>query len=65
MVSGIYAALGDKDHAFAWLEKAYEQRISRLTEITDPGFKTLRPAPRFRALARRIGLPEGLSDITD
>ena len=56
--AAVHAALGDKDSAFGWLEKAYEQRVSRLTEITDPGFKTLRPDPRFRALARRIGLPE-------
>jgi Flp pilus assembly protein TadD len=53
----IYAALGDKDHAFMWLEQAYEQRTPRLTEITDPGFKTLKRDPRFRALAGRIGLP--------
>jgi tetratricopeptide (TPR) repeat protein len=57
----VCAALGDKDHAFTWLEEAYEQRIPRLTEITDPAFKTLRPDPRFRALARRIGLPESKS----
>src|SRR5215471_14495925 len=53
----VCAALGDKDHAFTWLEEAYEQRVPRLTEITDPAFKTLRRDPRFRVLADRIGLP--------
>jgi tetratricopeptide (TPR) repeat protein len=53
-----YAALGDKDRAFAWLDKAYEQRDPGLTYIkVDPCLDTLRPDPRFTALEHRVGLP--------
>jgi len=53
----IHAAVGNNDEAFKWLEKAYEQRTSRLTELADPGFKALRADPRFQPLRRCIGLP--------
>jgi hypothetical protein len=46
-----------KDEAFRRLEKAYEQRASRLTELADPGFENLRDDSRFLALARLAGLP--------
>ncbi len=54
----IYANLGQKDDAFAWLEKAYEIRTTWLATIsTDPQFENLRSDPRFKDLLRRIGLP--------
>ena len=54
----IYAALGDKEHAFAWLEKAYEERSDVMTVLTeDRAFDPLRSDPRFRDLLRRMGLP--------
>ena len=53
----IYAELGDKDHAFEWLEKAYEERDSLLIFInTVPIFDSLHSDPRFGDLIRRIGL---------
>jgi serine/threonine-protein kinase len=55
----IYTGLGDKDRAFEWLEKAYEDRSDWwLLELkVNPMFDTLRPDPRFQDLARRVGLP--------
>jgi TolB-like protein/DNA-binding winged helix-turn-helix (wHTH) protein/Flp pilus assembly protein TadD len=54
----IYAGLGDKDSAFAWLEKAYDARSLFMTSLkTDPGLNGLRSDPRFASLTRRIGLP--------
>ena len=54
----IYIGLGDKDEAFAWLEKSFQQRDFWLTFLEgDPVFESLRPDPRFQNLVRRIGLP--------
>jgi serine/threonine protein kinase/predicted negative regulator of RcsB-dependent stress response len=55
----VYAALGDKDHAFAWLDeadKAHDALVIRLK--VDPRFASLRRDPRFTDLVRRIGLPQ-------
>jgi tetratricopeptide (TPR) repeat protein len=53
-----YARLGDKDHAFAWLEKAYDEHQPWLAYLkTDPQFDPLRSDPRFADLFRRVGLP--------
>ncbi len=58
-IAVIYAGLGDKDQAFACLDKAYELRDSRIVFIkVDPLFDPLRDDPRFKNLLRRIGLPE-------
>jgi serine/threonine protein kinase/tetratricopeptide (TPR) repeat protein len=52
----IYAALGDKDQAFAWLDKAIERRDLVIFLKTDPPWDSLRSDPRFPALLRRINL---------
>jgi TolB-like protein/DNA-binding winged helix-turn-helix (wHTH) protein/Tfp pilus assembly protein PilF len=53
----IYAALGERDQAFAWLEKALEDRNGSLLALsTAPWFDPLRSDPRFTDLVRRIGL---------
>ncbi len=54
----IYAGLGDKDQAFAWLEKAYEERSDvvgglKVGRQLDP----LRSDPRFQDLLRRMNFP--------
>ena len=56
----LYGALGDANEAFAWLEKAYEERDPELTYLKVPGrrFEPLRHDPRFKALVRRVGLPQ-------
>ena len=56
-VAVVYAALGDKDQAFAWLDKADKARDLLLVRIkVDPRFDSLRSDPRFAELVRRIGL---------
>jgi TolB-like protein/Tfp pilus assembly protein PilF/class 3 adenylate cyclase len=56
-IAAIYAGLGEKDRAFAWLEKAYEERSDGLVNLNaDQRFDSLRSDPRFQDLARRLGL---------
>ncbi len=54
--AAIYAGLGEKDQAFAFLEKAYEQRVVMWWNRS-PLFDPLRSDPRFQDLQRRSGLP--------
>ena len=57
-VAVLYAALGDKDAAFAELEKAYEAHDWFLQRIkVDPFMDPLRDDPRFNALVRRLNFP--------
>jgi hypothetical protein len=57
-IAAMYARNGDRDHAFAWLDKAFDRRASHLMEVNvDPAFDSLRSDPRYDALLRRIGLP--------
>ncbi len=54
----IYSNLGDKNQAFVWLDKAFDERESRLVHIKVlPGCDLLRSDPRFAELVRRMGLP--------
>jgi len=51
-------ALGEKDEAFAWLDKAYDLRDPQLTFLkVGPKFTPLRSDPRFQDLLRRMRLP--------
>jgi tetratricopeptide (TPR) repeat protein len=55
----VYAGLGDKDKAFEWLEKAYQERSDLLAWFRkDPESKTLQSDPRFAALMRKVGFTE-------
>ena len=57
-VALLYASLGDKDQAFAWLEKAYHERSLMVFVLkADARFDSLRSDPRFQDLLRRVGLP--------
>ncbi|MGE5759195.1 MAG: protein kinase domain-containing protein [Gemmatimonadota bacterium] len=52
-----YAAMGDLDHAFACLERAFQARSAGLIYLhVDPGYAPLRGDPRYADLVRRIGL---------
>ncbi len=54
-VGTIYAALGDKDQAFVWLEKGYQIREDNLLFLkVDPKFDSLRADTRFADLLRRL-----------
>jgi TolB-like protein/DNA-binding winged helix-turn-helix (wHTH) protein/Tfp pilus assembly protein PilF len=58
-VAILCGALGELDEAFAWLNKAYEERDPQLTYLKVPGrrFEPLRRDPRFQQLVHRVGLP--------
>ena len=56
-VARLYAALGEKENAFEWLQRAYEERSPQLPFLkVDPRLDTLRPDPRFQDLLRRMKL---------
>jgi TolB-like protein len=57
-VAEIFAALGERDKAFEWLEKGFEERsIGILFLKNDPLWDNLRSDSRFQNLVRRIGFP--------
>jgi TolB-like protein/DNA-binding winged helix-turn-helix (wHTH) protein/tetratricopeptide (TPR) repeat protein len=54
----IYAGLGDRDQALAWLDKAYAERSDYMPYLRlEPMLDGLRSDPRFAALVGRVGLP--------
>ncbi len=54
----LYVGLGDKQSAFAWLQKASVERSGFLVYINwDPRFDALRSDARFTAILKQIGLP--------
>jgi TolB-like protein/Flp pilus assembly protein TadD len=56
-LAGVYTGLGDKDHAFAWLEKDFQQRSGQLPTLAwRVHFESLRSDPRYVDLLRRMGL---------
>ena len=53
-----YAALGDHDRTFEWLEKDQKMRDGWLLFLrVDPRLSAVRSDPRFQKLARQAGLP--------
>lgn len=56
VVAIVHAGLGDKDKAFEWLNRGYEERACGLIFLkTDPAMKTLRSDPRYKDLLKRMG----------
>jgi serine/threonine protein kinase/tetratricopeptide (TPR) repeat protein len=57
-IAVIDLALGDKEQAFDWMQKAYADRSSWMIYLKiDPYFDSVRSEPRFADLLRRVGLP--------
>ena len=55
----IYGILGEKDRAFLWFEKSYEEHTPDMPFLqVDPTYDDLRSDPRFADLERRVGLPK-------
>jgi len=59
-IAMLYADLGDKDHAFEWLDTAYQEHdLSLLYGLrTDFKMDSLRSDPRYAGLVRKIGFPQ-------
>ena len=60
LMATMFASLGDKDRAFEFLEKAYQERSLGMTEDlkADLRIDNLRSDPRFQALMRRVNFPQ-------
>jgi hypothetical protein len=60
-ISPVYMAipcigLGQKDQAFEWLEKAYDDRSDWMVLLqTEPVFDPIRSEARFQNLLRKVG----------
>ena len=58
-VALVYVGLGDKNRAFAWLNKAVAGRSHWLVRLNrDPRWDRLRSDPRFADLKKQVGLPQ-------
>jgi hypothetical protein len=53
-MAAIYGALGDRDRAFAWLEKALVKRKAYVIKV-HPFLDQLRGDPRYADLLKRAG----------
>lgn len=57
-IAEVYAFRGEADRAFEWLERAYSQHDSGLTETKgDPLLKSLEHDPRYGAFLKKMRLP--------
>jgi serine/threonine protein kinase/predicted Zn-dependent protease len=58
MIAVVYGGLGELDNAFAWLDRAYDERALLLGEAAvESMYDPLRADPRFAVLLRRMSLP--------
>ena len=58
-VARVYAWGGEKDQAFAWLERCFPIHDSRLVRLPfRPTMDALRKDPRFAALVSKPGIPK-------
>jgi hypothetical protein len=56
-IASLYAMLGKKDEAFAWLEKTFDSKDPATLQFNiDPAYDDLRSDPRYPKLVYRIGL---------
>jgi hypothetical protein len=56
-IASVYIALGEKDEAFRWLDRACEVHSGALHSIAiSPVFRPIHADPRFAAILKRIGL---------
>jgi serine/threonine protein kinase/Flp pilus assembly protein TadD len=59
-IADVYAWRGEKDKAFEWLERAYQQHDSGLNGIAwDPLLSSLKGDSRYRALLTKLELSDG------
>jgi len=60
MIATIYAGLGERDKAFEFLERAYQERSLDISWHlkADLRIDNLRSDPRFQDLVRRVGYPQ-------
>jgi serine/threonine protein kinase/TolB-like protein/tetratricopeptide (TPR) repeat protein len=58
-IARYYALMGDRDHAFEWLEKGYAERSGNMESIkTEDSLEPFHSDPRYIDLLKRMGLPQ-------
>jgi TolB-like protein len=58
-IASVYAWRGEKDKAFQWAERAVRERDVGMTWLKiDFSFRSLRGDPRYKALLKKMNLPE-------
>jgi hypothetical protein len=58
-IGTIHLWLGEKNEAFRWYEKAYDERSICMSLMKhDPRLHPVRSNPRDESLIRRVGLPQ-------
>ena len=58
-IAAVYAWRGEKDRAFEWLDRAYQQHDAGLPRLRyDPTLATLHDDQRFAALVKKMGFSE-------
>jgi len=59
VIASFYARLGQKEEAFAYLEKSFQQHGFRITRLkVSFEFDSLHSDPRYADLVKRVGLPK-------
>ncbi|MDP3069479.1 MAG: TIR domain-containing protein [Opitutaceae bacterium] len=59
-IAELFAFAGETDHAFEWLERARVRRETAMVWLrATPAFRPLHPDPRWTALLRKLGMPDG------
>ena len=57
-IATVYAFRGEKDQAFAWLERAFSERDPGISELKgDPLLRALERDPRYTAFIKKLHLP--------
>jgi tetratricopeptide (TPR) repeat protein len=57
-IAQVHVGLGQRDEAFAWLERAYAEHSFQFIFLrVDPTWDAIREDPRFSDLVRRVGIP--------
>jgi hypothetical protein len=58
-IASIYGELGEKERAFDWLQRGYDERDPQVAYLlVDPFMDPLRSDSRFDALVRKLGFPQ-------
>jgi len=58
-IAAYYADTGDKEHAFEWLNIAYQEHNTFLIFLrTDTALESLHSDPRYTELVRKVGFPK-------
>jgi tetratricopeptide (TPR) repeat protein len=59
-IAQVYAFRGESDEAFKWLDRAFAQKDASLEYIKgNPLLKNLDGDPRYKAILKKMNLPEG------